>query len=253
MFSKLFAYEEPHYAAVNFPLVNNPFWVILILISIFILFGLKVGPDLMKKRKPYDVRPFLFIFNGINFGTYLIGSVIMWSITRVPSFGWNYYNGFSHNLIEYLSLRIGYLYLVLDLFRMVYVVLWVLKKKETRKVQIYTLDTSLNIFISYYSMRYHPVGPFAARAFALAVLGSLKMSYFILITAGKIFTPPLWYKGCLLLGNIYIELLILKYFLLESFLQIPLIINLIVMTWTTARAGYAVLSLKDVMVRNKCA
>ena len=250
-FNKLFYLEKSHSDTVNFPLINQPIWIVLSFLLIYFLIGTKFGPNLMKNRKAVDIQPYLLILNGFNFGVFTLIMIIIFSLVNSKEITWDYYNGFSHYFIKFIFSRIVYTYFCILCLKLVYPFLFLLKKTDKKSLQLYSLKTCVEICIVYYTIRYHFEGPFAIRAFLDIIDNSFKFMYFTLSSAGKASKPPLWFKRCVILINLSVNYLTIFEFL-TSKIEYPTYVKLLILTWSLLEMVHTLLLVKKSFNSNSC-
>ncbi|XP_025016564.1 uncharacterized protein LOC112538830 [Tetranychus urticae] len=136
----------------DFPLINNQNLVITLII-IYLCFIIKIIPSLMSSRLPYNLRPWLVVFNGLMFGAYSAGFCIF--VYCFPP--WRYAMYGEDATLETPLTKVYYMYVHNLIFwaRLVDLAVPVFKllmKKDSTETILHAVYTS--IIVTAYSLGY---------------------------------------------------------------------------------------------------
>ncbi|KAM7352224.1 very long chain fatty acid elongase 7-like isoform 2-T2 [Cochliomyia hominivorax] len=115
----------------DLPISNNYFLTILIM-GLYVLFVLKIGPQLMAKRKPYDLKKIIQFYNICQFllNLYIFNICTKWYFLS-PNFNWTCMK-YDRTFVDasiYKIREIGYLYFISKLLDLLETIFFILRKK----------------------------------------------------------------------------------------------------------------------------
>ncbi|XP_015785584.1 elongation of very long chain fatty acids protein AAEL008004 [Tetranychus urticae] len=186
-------YHEPR--TVDYFLVSNPRWQILTFIGAYLLIAWKLGPFLMSSIRPYDLRPWMLVLNGLNFGVYGIAIPILGWLTNFGFNCWQCAEPKEGFFIEETLLRLSYTYLWLKLADIMTTLVMILRAKPGQKPINHALRNSSLILVVYFALRMYAKGSILFLPFTDAILSVLRSAYYVLASPGAAFRHHLWFKN----------------------------------------------------------
>ncbi|XP_015792790.1 uncharacterized protein LOC107369340 [Tetranychus urticae] len=186
-------YHEPRVA--DFFLVNNPKWHIGTFIGLYLLISWKLGSSMSSSKSAFDLRPWMLVLNGLNFGVYGIAIPIIGWLTNFGVKCWDCEEPKDSPFIEETLLRLSYTYLWLKVAEMMTTAVMILRGKPGQKPIYHALRNSCLILVVYFGLRMYARGAFLFLPFTDAILSVLRSAYYVLASPGAAFRQHLWFKN----------------------------------------------------------
>lgn len=145
---------------MSMPLMAHGPWWFFSIALFFVAFIKVIGPNYMAERKPLDLKPWLFVFNGLFFGGYgafFVGASIFTDY-GAEGFNCRAADPVSERFSDLVIRLLGYVYLVGKCCDFVLPVLRVLVKKSVSDLQL--CHTLFMVLITYLGLIYYPGGIF---------------------------------------------------------------------------------------------
>lgn len=208
----------------QFPLVRDgPFALISLLSSILILLKV-VGPMWMKQRKPYDLRPFMLIFNGVMFGMNGAGFLITLVLTELGRNAWTCgaSDPRSTDLRASAIVYLGYVYFLIKFMEFIRIGFAVLRKRDHQATMSAFIHPCLVTFVIYSGLYLYPGGIFCFLPLLDTLTNSVTYAYYVLATAKQISFEK-WKKYLVGVQMLNFSLLLTHaiYFLLQPSCGVP--------------------------------
>jgi len=194
----------------DFPLMYGAPLKLLVIITMYAIFALAIGPRMMRDRKPYDLRPWMLVYNGFMFGVSGAGSLVALWITQMGTNSWSCrddgdrWEGITGMTFKYL----GYVYLFVKMFDFATTVFDVLRKRENADLKGQVVHNAYMVMFAYIGIKYYPRGMFCFMPMLDLMMQSIRCAYLVLASAGSALRFSLWWKNYVAMAQI-IQLLIL--------------------------------------------
>lgn len=147
-------YSEPK--AKDFFLINSS-WALFALIACHWFFVAKIGPYIMKNRKPLNLGPLMIVLNGLQFGAYGCGIML---IGYGINFGWDawrcHQSPSNDSFRDEVFLRIAYVLFCMRLLESTTPIIMVLRKKHDQHPLLHAVYNGVYLTIIYHCInRYY--------------------------------------------------------------------------------------------------
>lgn len=205
--------------STDFPLMTGGPWQVLALCALYAFLALKVGPMFMRDRKPYDLRPWMLVFNGFMFGVNGAGFLIALWVTQLGTNSWSCsdenerWEGVQGIATKYM----GMTYLGIKLFDFMTTAFEVLRKREHVDVKSQVLHNSFLVLYAFVGLKFYPKGIFCHLPLLDTFFQSIRCAYLVLASAGSALRFSLWWKNYVTMSVILQQVLLIThslYFLL---------------------------------------
>ncbi|XP_053211199.1 uncharacterized protein LOC128394851 isoform X2 [Panonychus citri] len=164
-------YHEPRVS--DYFLINHPKWHIATFLSIYLLIAAKLGSILGSTGKSYNLRPWMLVLNGLNFGVYGIAIPIIGWLTNFGVTCWACTEPKDGAFIEETLLRLSYTYLWMKMADMMSTLVMILRAKPGQKPILHALRNSCLILVVYFGLRMYARGSFLFLPFTDDILSIL--------------------------------------------------------------------------------
>lgn len=175
-------------------LVGNPLPPICIMVS-YLYFVLKIGPNYMKNRKPYDLKNVLLVYNIVQviISTWLFQEALdgAW----LANYSWKCEPVDFSNSPEALRVARGcYVYFIAKLTELLDTVFFVLRKKDNQITFLHMYHHTVMPMISWGCVKYYPGGHGTFIGFINSFVHIIMYSYYLLAACGPQYQKYLWWK-----------------------------------------------------------
>ncbi|KAI1290442.1 Elongation of very long chain fatty acids protein 1 [Halotydeus destructor] len=170
-------------------------WKITGTVVAYLIFVLKVGPSMMRSRKPLNLDTIIRVYNLVNvlasalyvaLGVYLTNwTTDCWSCLRAVDMdgpGWAKHTTMS-------------LYLYLKIFDLLDTVFFVLRKKDSQVTTLHLVHHTIMPFTSYFCIKFVPYTPTILTAILNSFVHIIMYSYYFLSSFGPSVQKYLWWKS----------------------------------------------------------
>lgn len=189
---RLFArYDEPRVKDYLFLDLN--WWQIATVIIVYNSLAL-LGPWLMRNHKPYDLRPWLLVYSGLQFGVNGVALPVMLILTNFTQSAWQCAKPKYHPIIEETFIRLGYAYLWLKIVDILTTVFMVLRKKPQQSAIRHSLRNSTLALSAFIGLTQYPKGFFIIMPMFDCIFTTLRSSYYVMAAPGAAFKHLLGFK-----------------------------------------------------------
>lgn len=175
-------------------LIGNPLPGIFIMVS-YLLFVLKIGPNYMKNRKPYEMKNILIVYNFIQ----VIVSV--WLFQEALDGAWLRGYSWKCQPVDFSyspeAMRVArgcYIYFIAKLTELLDTVFFVLRKKDNQITFLHMYHHTVMPLISWGCTKYYPGGHGTFIGFINSFVHIIMYSYYLLAALGPEFQKYLWWK-----------------------------------------------------------
>jgi len=175
----------------NLFLMDNPTYILLIT-GFYLAFVLKLGPNMMKNRKPMDLkRPmqlynlFQIVANGFMLQQLISSTNIFDVYTKCPE-----KNNFTDKYIQFLS----WLYFVTKISDLLDTVFFVLRKKQNQVTFLHVYHHTIMVAFSWFTLKFIPGHLEIAIGCLNAVVHVIMYFYYFVAALGPQFQKYLWWK-----------------------------------------------------------
>ncbi|KAK8772878.1 hypothetical protein V5799_012590 [Amblyomma americanum] len=182
----------------DWPLMGSPALVVCIIAS-YLYFSLRLGPALMKKRKPFPIRPFVAVYDVIMVILSVYFFCVMLQVTylrdanKMPRYRL-FCQGTdpTHDAIPVLYQ--GWLYMLLKISELLDTVFFVLLKKEDHVSFLHLLHHTVALFTVWFDINNGITGQSFSFPILNAVVHAAMYTYYGLAALGPSVRPNLWWK-----------------------------------------------------------
>lgn len=170
----------------TYPMSNGLFlldnsWLVALIVSLQMLIIAQIGPKLMANRKPFDLRPYMLVYNGLNFGTFGCGIVVFSYALNFCRDAWSCEAKFQ-GLTESAIIYSAYLYLMMKVMENMSYIIMVLRKKSGQTPLAQALYNNSTLWLIFLGLKYHPLKMFMLAPYAEAFRITFKYAYYTLKT-----------------------------------------------------------------------
>ena len=135
-------------------------------LSFFILvtYWIRVaGPEMMKNKKPSDMKPWLLILNGLTFGGYITGFVtgLVYSNFGLESFSCEACDLKDRSVDMYIRKSTGYVFFGGKVWEFMRLVLSVYRKRDHEITNMYLVHCFASAILCYIGLKLYPGGVFS--------------------------------------------------------------------------------------------
>ena len=172
----------------QFPLIRDgPFALISLLTSLLILLKV-IGPMWMRHRKPYDLRPWMLIFNGTMFGMngagFFMTLVLTEGITNCWTCGAS--DPQSLDLRPSAIVLLGFVYFLIKFMEFARIGFAVMRKRDHQASLAAFTQPSLVTLVIFAGLLYYPGDIFCFLPMMDTLTNSITYGYYVLATAKQI-------------------------------------------------------------------
>lgn len=185
-------YSEPR--VKDYLILNARWWHIASALIVYNIFAAKIGPSMMKNSKSFDLRPWLLVYSGLQFGVYGIAMPILSVLTNFTLSAWQCQRPDNHVLIEETFIRLAYTYMWLKVVDVGTTVFMVLRKKPEQDPLLHALRNSALFLIAFLGVKLYPTGFFILGPISDSLVCTLRSSYYVLAAPGPAFRHLLGFK-----------------------------------------------------------
>lgn len=178
----------------NWWLIGSPFPGLGIMIS-YLLFTLKVGPEYMKNRKPYDLKNVLIVYNFIQV------LISVWIFQEALDGAWLYRYSWRCEPVDFSNtpeaLRVArgcYIYFLTKLTELLDTVFFVLRKKNNQITFLHMYHHTVMPLISWGCTKYYPGGHGTFIGLINSFVHIIMYTYYLLAACGPKYHKYLWWK-----------------------------------------------------------
>lgn len=180
--------------AKDFFLVNNS-WGLPLLLALQLAFVTYFGPKWMKNRKPFDLRPLMIVLNGLHFGTYGCGILILGYGINLGRDSWACKSKPSEEFRDDVMIRIAYALFCMRLLELFTPIIMVLRCKKGQSPVANSLYNALYILIIYHCMNRYYKDVVYLYPYTDAMKITLRSAYYSLTSPGPDFRRYIWPKN----------------------------------------------------------
>lgn len=156
-------------------------WILFVIVSLQLFFIKNLGPKLMANRKAFNLRPYMLVFNGLNFGTLGCGIIVYSYALNFCADSWKCENNLrNHALQESAIIYSAYLYLIMKIGENMSLMIMVLRKKPNQNPMAMALFNNVSLLLAFLGLKYHPIDIFMLEPYLEAWRGSLRYAYYTL-------------------------------------------------------------------------
>lgn len=224
----------------DFPLVRGGPWALFALATFVAVCATTIGPKFMKNRKPYDLRPYMLIYNGILFGVNGTGFVLCLILADYGYNGW-YCDGSNPSWKDFRTLAViylGYVYYTVKLSQFIRFVFAILRKRPVVETLLSLIHITMLAFQVHSGLYFYPGGIFCFLPLTDCFKDAFVYGYSMLTAAGPGIRTTLQTKKYIIMLQLvhFVVLLVhgLRFLFIESCAPI------LVIAW---QAVYAALSI----------
>ncbi|XP_015782889.1 elongation of very long chain fatty acids protein AAEL008004 [Tetranychus urticae] len=179
----------------HLPLMQSPFPVAAICLA-YVLFVKKIGPNLMKNRKPFEVRMAMIIYNFtmVLCSSYVVYTEIVYhwlqpgvSLTCDPV-------DYSVNPISMKIVYNCYFYFLLKFVEFTDTIFFVVRKKNEQISNLHVIHHGLLPFSVWWGAKFVPGGHATFFGFVNSIVHVIMYTYYGLAAIGPVMKPYLWWK-----------------------------------------------------------
>ncbi|CAB3364878.1 very long chain fatty acid elongase AAEL008004-like [Cloeon dipterum] len=178
----------------DWPLLSNPIPVTVLTLA-WLVFVLKLGPAMMKNRKPFTLRRLIL---GINVLQVILNAWVTYEFLAV---GWLAHYNFWCQECEYVrtpeSMRMAracYVYFALKLFDMIDTVIYVLRNKPNQVTFLHLYHHVSTLLLAWVVATYAPGGHGTFVQLLNTIVHVIMYTYYMIAGLGPRFQRFLWWK-----------------------------------------------------------
>uniref|UniRef100_T1KD09 Elongation of very long chain fatty acids protein n=2 Tax=Tetranychus urticae TaxID=32264 RepID=T1KD09_TETUR len=178
------------------PLMNGGPWTVLAITAVYIIFVKYLGPAIMSKRAPYDLRSTIFWYNialVILNGLFFIYSAMFtrfgirtWQCNPIDPSQWD-------NEMK-LKLSVAWIFVMSKFVDLLDTIFFVFRKKYNQVSALHVIHHSLVPINCWMGFKYVPSESAAFMPFLNSFVHMVMYTYYALSTLGPKVTPYLWWK-----------------------------------------------------------
>lgn len=183
-------YNEPR--VKDYFLINTSWWQLAIFLSVYNL-AAAYGPAFVKKRN-YDLRPYMLVLAGLQFGVYGVGIPIMLWLTQFGTIAWECSMPQHHPFLQEVFIRLGYTYLWLKIADISTTIIMILRQKPNQNPLEHSIRNSVLLLVVFYGVKMFPKGYFMFLPSTDCLLSAFRACYYVLAAPGTAFKHHLWFK-----------------------------------------------------------
>lgn len=179
----------------KYPLMDGGPWLTIALIALYLFFVKVAGPQMMKNRKPFDLRNMIFTYN----------------LLLVALNGWFFYTGCwlssfgldswkcslvdykSHDPLDLFKIRIGWYFLMSKFIDFSDTIFFVLRKKDSQVTPLHVLHHSCMPLFCWIGVKYAAGGNSGFFPWINSGVHTIMYTYYALSTFDSL-RPYLWWK-----------------------------------------------------------
>lgn len=182
--------------SADFPLMYGGPWKLVAITALYAFLSLSYGPKWMQNRKPFELRPYMLVYNGFMFGVNGAGFLVALWVTQMGTNSWHcQLDSDRWSGIQGISMKyMGYTYLWIKLMDFVSTGFAILRKKEGQDITAQVIHNSYMILFPFLGLKFYAKGIFAFLPMMDLFLQSVRFAFLVLASAGKAFTFSLWWK-----------------------------------------------------------
>ncbi|RWS05867.1 elongation of very long chain fatty acids protein-like protein [Dinothrombium tinctorium] len=178
------------------PLMDGGPWTTLSIVIAYVYFVKILGPELMEKRPPFDLKRIIFCYNIL---MVIINGVFFVLAAYITNFGYNTW--ICHNVEAHLddpkwqvNLFLGWLYFCSKFIDLLDTIFFVLRKKYNQVSALHVIHHSLVPLNVWMGLKYVPSESAAFMPYINSFIHCVMYSYYALSTLGPAVRPYLWWK-----------------------------------------------------------
>ncbi|XP_072830720.1 very long chain fatty acid elongase 1 isoform X2 [Vicugna pacos] len=221
----------------GYPLMGSPLLMTSILLT-YVYFVLSLGPRIMAKRKPFQLRGFMIVYNFslVAFSLYIVYEFLMsgW----LSTYTWRCDPvDFSNNPEALRMVRVAWLFLFSKFIELIDTIIFILRKKDGQVTFLHVFHHSVLPWSWWWGVKIAPGGMGSFHAMINSSVHVVMYLYYGLSALGPVAQPYLWWKKHMtaiqLIQFVLVSLHISQYYFMPSCnYQYPVIIHLIWMYGT---------------------
>ena len=178
----------------HLPLMGSPLPVTIV-IGFYVYFATSLGPLLMEKRKPFDLRSVLMVYN--------LFMVLLSTTQFVRSGIYGWFGAYSYTCqpVDYSDSPDGvgmaytaYIYFLSKIFELLDTVFFVMRKKFNQITVLHVTHHASVAWLMYWGVKYFAGGHGSFQGFANSFVHIFVYSYYLLAALGPRVAPYLWWK-----------------------------------------------------------
>lgn len=180
----------------QFPLLHGGPWKFLSIILFYVYFVKVIGPNFMRDRKPYDLRPWMLIYNGCMVGVNGVAFMLAMWLSNLGSkaIDCQQIDQKSEKFMDELTVFFGFIYTLIKLTDLGDLLFAVFRKRYDR-ITWYHIAIRISVPISsWFEMKYFPGGYSIFFPMTNVFVCFWMFSYYVLATCGPEIKQFLWWK-----------------------------------------------------------
>lgn len=180
----------------QFPMMGGGPWSVLGIIAAYVYFVKVLGPEIMASRKPFSLKPVIFIYNIMMI---MINAFFFITASYHTKFGiqtW-YCQPVDQNALDsdmMWKLQIGYLFVMSKFIDLLDTIFFVLRKNFRQVSALHVIHHSLVPINCWLGLKYVPSESAAFMPFINSFIHTVMYTYYALSSLGPQMKPFLWWK-----------------------------------------------------------
>lgn len=154
----------------HLPLIKSTPWPTVSIISLYLLFVLKIGPQFMHNRPAYQLKSIIKVYNLFHILCNSLMGTTALIVTRGTFDCWQCkQTGDKNSSIDTLLLNLTYIYFLSKFLDLLDTVFFILRKKTNQVTFLHITHHAMMPLCTYLSMKFTPIG----RTSIIGILNSL--------------------------------------------------------------------------------
>lgn len=187
-------YGDPRVSSL--PMMAGGPWTVIAITAIYIAFVKYLGPSIMSKRKPYDLRSMIFWYN---IALVLLNGLFFIYSSLITKFGLKTWqcNPIDPSLYDNdmrFKLRLAWIFVMSKFVDLLDTIFFVFRKKYNQVSALHVIHHSLVPINCWLGFKYVPSESAAFMPFLNSFVHTIMYSYYALSTLGPKVQPYLWWK-----------------------------------------------------------
>lgn len=180
----------------KFPMMSGGPWSVLGIIVAYVYFVKILGPEIMASRKPFSLKPLIFIYNVL---MVMINAFFFFTASYHTKFGiqtW-YCTPVDQNANDAewkWKLTVGYLFVMSKFIDLLDTIFFVLRKNFRQVSALHVIHHSLVPINCWLGLKYVPSESAAFMPFINSFIHTVMYTYYALSSLGPQMKPFLWWK-----------------------------------------------------------
>ena len=190
-------WQEPaDHRVKTLPLMEGGPWSVLAIIAVYVYFVKVWGPEFMKNRKPFDIKPLILVYNITMVFVNIFFFIVVSSRTNFGVKTWqcNPIDKYTEDTDWGFILYIGWLFVMSKFVDLLDTVFFVLRKNFHQVSALHVIHHSLVPINCWLGLKYVPSESAAFMPFINSFIHAVMYSYYALSSLGPHMKPYLWWK-----------------------------------------------------------